>query len=216
MEEVQLRCFEPNDKYECHKLFRGGMMELIPSVYAIEVKGYLKYAVFLVPVLALTSTWSIHNFIALVCFCATMAALIYILIYYNTVEFINHCLSDDLQDIAKFYQEGSCMFVAVLSGAIVGMAGVIHKDQHKPGEAEVFRMSVNPSIRKRGIASKLLKAIEQFCKDNDYAKLTLKTTNGQYAAMALYEKKGFKEIQRQQPAPFVYFVKHVMYEKVLT
>ncbi|XP_028516385.1 N-acetylaspartate synthetase [Exaiptasia diaphana] len=214
--EVELRSFEPNDKYECHTLFRRGMMEVIPSLYAIEVKGYLKCALFLVPVIALTLTWSLRDVIVLLCLCAIIAALVYIHIYFTMTRFIHHSLSDDLQDVAKVYQDGSCMFVAVLNGAIVGMAGVLHNDQHKPGHAEVLRMSVNPSIRKRGIATKLLKAIEHFCNDNNYTKLTLKTTSGQYAAMALYEKNGFKEIRRQQPAFFVHFIKQVMYEKMLT
>ena len=96
------------------------------------------------------------------------------------------------------------MIVAELDGKVVGMCAVAKKGHHKPGEAELQRMSVSPAFRKQGIAKQLVKLIEEFCNDHQYNRLILSTLNSYSGALALYKKCGFKLITTE-PFPYKIF-----------
>lgn len=212
--DLELRCFEPKDQEQCRLLFRAGMMENCFPLFKVEVMGYLPYALILLS-LVFAIHWSFQDVLVYFLVCVVYSALVYIFIYLANTNYIDGVLNSDLKDIAKFYQDGSCMFVVLLQGKVVGMAGIQHKGNHKPGQAELARMSVSSSIRKRGIASKLLRRLEEFCRENNYSNIILMTTNAQRAAMALYEKYGFKEIRRKSILRHLPFLRHVHYEKQL-
>ena len=60
--------------------------------------------------------------------------------------------------------------------------------------AEVRRMYVAPSVRRKGIARRLLTALEQVASGFGYRILRLETGNRQPEAIALYESFGFYRI----------------------
>jgi GNAT superfamily N-acetyltransferase len=60
--------------------------------------------------------------------------------------------------------------------------------------AEIRRMFVAPSVRRRGIAWRLLTALEVKAGEFGYAILRLETGNRQAEAIALYEAYGFRRI----------------------
>ena len=60
---------------------------------------------------------------------------------------------------------------------------------------EIKRMYVPPGHRGKGIALKLLKELEQWIKELNYARCVLETGKKQPEAIALYKKKGYQQIQ---------------------
>ena len=60
-----------------------------------------------------------------------------------------------------------------------------------PGAVEVKRMYVLPNLRKQGIASIILTALEQWAAELTYTKCVLETGKRQPEAIALYSKNGY-------------------------
>jgi len=190
---LELRPFEPSDQEQCQALFSAGIMETLVPKFKNEMNGYLPFALILLSTI-LAVRWSIHDVLVLLGFYVIYVFLVYIFVYKALSDYIKQALDSDLKDIGKFYRDGSCMFVAVIHGQVVGIAGIQHKDNHKPGQAELFRMSVSSAFRKKGIGSKLLRLIIEFCQENQYSKITLKTSNEKVAAISLYRNHGFENV----------------------
>ena len=103
-------------------------------------------------------------------------------------SYVKQSLQDDLSNINKVYVEsGGCFLVATNpnTGAIVGTVGGQGKGKHM---FELRRMSVHPENQGTGLGKKLLQRLEKECKSG---KMTLTTTNIQYAAHFLYRRNGF-------------------------
>lgn len=63
-----------------------------------------------------------------------------------------------------------------------------------PDAAEIKRMYVVPSARRRGVARRLLRALEDAARERGYAVVRLDTGPLQRGAMALYADEGYAEI----------------------
>lgn len=61
------------------------------------------------------------------------------------------------------------------------------------GEGEIQRIAVLPAARRRGIARKLMEAMESFAKENQGEALTLEVRRGNEGARNLYKSCGFAE-----------------------
>jgi len=85
----------------------------------------------------------------------------------------------------------TAFLIARLEGRPVGCAALRPIDAKA---AEVRRMYVAPSVRRRGIARRLLAELEGKAGEFDYAILRLETGNRQPEAIALYESFGFRRI----------------------
>ncbi|MDR3596551.1 ribosomal protein S18-alanine N-acetyltransferase [Clostridium sp.] len=80
-------------------------------------------------------------------------------------------------------------FVAKVDNKVIGFAGTwIVLD-----EAHITNIAVHPDHRNNGIASKLLKELINYCKNNGCIAYTLEVRSGNKAARGLYEKYNFKE-----------------------
>ena len=66
--------------------------------------------------------------------------------------------------------------------------------------AEIKRMRVTKSHRRRGIARILVEIAEDFCRRNGYQRIILDTTNHQQPAQHLYESLGYTRTH-EQPLP---------------
>jgi len=64
----------------------------------------------------------------------------------------------------------------------------------EPGVMEVKRMYVPPQHRGKGIATKILSALEQWAKELSYKKCVLETGKRQPEAIELYKKNGYQII----------------------
>lgn len=78
--------------------------------------------------------------------------------------------------------------VAFLNGEPVGSAGF---RSVAPGDAEIKRMYVTPAARGRGIARRLLAALEQSATAAGCHRMILETGSKQPEALALYESSGY-------------------------
>ena len=82
--------------------------------------------------------------------------------------------------------------VLVYEGETAIGCGAIRKfDDHS---MEVKRMYVTPRNRQRGIASMILKELENWCIELGYKKCILETGKNQPEAIALYTKNGYRRI----------------------
>jgi ribosomal protein S18 acetylase RimI-like enzyme len=66
---------------------------------------------------------------------------------------------------------------------------------------EVKRLYVRPTFRERGIAERLLEALERFAASRDAEWLYLDTTDELQAAIAFYERHGYLRCDRYNDNP---------------
>ena len=195
--DVRIRAYNNADLQECREIFTHGMEQLINLIARVLFPKYLRFlaalSVLFLAILAALQ-WTVTILLLYIFTCAILLALVYIHVYIECWKFINSCLATDLENIEKSYMssDGSHMWVAEWNGKVVGMVGLIHNESHKPGVAELQRMSVSPVCRRMGIARKLLDELLKHAKDQQFEKIVLTTTSAQTPAIRLYKKYGFK------------------------
>ncbi|PFX22708.1 probable N-acetyltransferase CML1 [Stylophora pistillata] len=194
---VQVRAYRTKDLQNCRDIFTQGMVQLISLVLRVVFPRYIwlsSASSLFVLVLVVLFQWTSTAFYLYILTCAIALSMLYIHVYIECWKFINSCLATDLRDIEKTYMtnDGCHMWVAEWSGKVVGMVGLVHNESHKPGVAELQRMSVSPACRRMGIARKLLDELLNYAKDKRLERLVLTTTNAQTPAIRLYKKYGFK------------------------
>lgn len=201
---LKIRSYHSSDYEECREIFSQGMQQLI-SIIAGGIFLDLLWYVAMVTIFALVASlkWSIWIFFASLFICLVLWALLYIFIYLQCWEFINHCLKTDLMNIEKTYManKGCHMWVAEWNGKIVGMVGLVQNENHKTGTAELQRMSVSKTCRKMGVASKLLEELLKHSREEGLEKIVLSTSSAQRPAIRLYRKFGFKLIEGKPYIP---------------
>ena len=87
---------------------------------------------------------------------------------------------------------GSNFWIAELEGQAVGCVGAYRRDEE---EAEIRRLVVDGSARRRGVASQLLEQAEEFCRDAGYARAIVWTANHMSAAIAFLRHRGYHELE---------------------
>jgi GNAT superfamily N-acetyltransferase len=80
--------------------------------------------------------------------------------------------------------------------------------------AEVKRMYVEPAVRGRGLAKRLLTALEDVARNMGYRALRLETADRQPEAIGLYESAGYHRIEPF--GPYVNSERSLCFEKRLT
>ena len=73
---------------------------------------------------------------------------------------------------------------------VVGYAGL----QVVLDEGYITNVAVRPDCRRRGVAGRLLDVFERFAEGNHLAFLTLEVRAGNYAAIALYGRHGYRGV----------------------
>jgi putative acetyltransferase len=96
-----------------------------------------------------------------------------------------------LLDVGELEAPGVTVLVARSAGAAVGMAALVERGD---GSAELKRLFVRTEARGRGIASGLLRMIEQLAHERAVSTVQLETGPLQPEAIALYEKLGYRHI----------------------
>ena len=80
------------------------------------------------------------------------------------------------------------------AGRVAGYAGLtVVLD-----EGSIDNIAVRPDCRRRGVASQLLDVFLNFARGNRLAFLTLEVRASNYAAIALYGSRGFREVGRRK------------------
>uniref|UniRef100_A0ABI7Z711 N-acetylaspartate synthetase n=1 Tax=Felis catus TaxID=9685 RepID=A0ABI7Z711_FELCA len=89
-------------------------------------------------------------------------------------------------------QAGSCFWVAVLDGNVVGI--VAARAHEADNTVELLRMSVDSRFRGKGIAKALGRKVLEFALVHNYSAVVLGTTAVKVAAHKLYESLGFRHM----------------------
>lgn len=87
---------------------------------------------------------------------------------------------------------GSCFWVAVLDGNVVGI--VAARAHEADNTVELLRMSVDSRFRGKGIAKALGRKVLEFALVHNYSAVVLGTTAVKVAAHKLYESLGFRHM----------------------
>ena len=87
---------------------------------------------------------------------------------------------------------GSYNVIALFDGQPAGMASGIPAED-SAGAAELISMWVSPAARGRGVADRLVRAVEDWAGQAGAGVLTLAVTEGNASAIALYRRCGFAE-----------------------
>ena len=192
---VKIRPYHSSDYQDCREIFTQGMEQLISLVTRVVFPRYC-WLLAVLSVFALLAAFKYNLWIAPlhIFACAVLLSLLYVDVYLECWKYINSCLATDLMNIEQSYMssDGSHMWVAEWNGKVVGMVGLIHNESHKPGVAELQRMSVSPICRRMGIGRKLIDELLKHAKDQHFEKIVLTTTSAQTPAIRLYKKYGFK------------------------
>ncbi|XP_052000055.1 N-acetylaspartate synthetase [Xyrauchen texanus] len=190
---VFIREFEHSDREEVRRIFNEGIMERIPNSAFRGLKQQ-------------TRTQFIYAFLTVMCYVMSKSYTLtfctpFILMgaryYYSRKVILNYldcALHTDMADIEAYYMRptGSCFWVAVLQGQVVGI--VAAQGREDDNTVELRRMSVDSRFRGKGIAKALGRRVLEFAMLNNYSSVVLGTTAVKMAAHKLYESLGFRRV----------------------
>ena len=115
----------------------------------------------------------------------------------------NSGYEDDLRNIKRDYLcPGSNFWVAEAEEQLIGMVAAQRIDD-RTGRPR--RMRVTRDWRRKGVATRLLNTVEEFCREQGYTRLILDTTEQQTAAHRLYEGAEFVRVGDRMLGPFRVF-----------
>ncbi|KAG7330422.1 hypothetical protein KOW79_006644 [Hemibagrus wyckioides] len=192
-EQVLIRDFERGDNAEVRRIFTEGIMERIPNTAFRGLKQQTHtqfiYAVLTVMCFVMTKSFMLT--------CCTPFILMGARYYYSRRVILNYldcALHTDMADIEAYYMKptGSCFWVAVLDGQVVGI--VAAQGREDDNTVELRRMSVDSRFRGKGIAKALGRRVLEFAMLNNYSAVVLGTTAVKMAAHKLYESLGFQKV----------------------
>ena len=109
-------------------------------------------------------------------------------------EYLDGALTHDLAHVEQSYlqRRGSNFWMAEIDGEPVGCIGAYRRDDE---EAEIRRLAVDRTARRRGVASQLLEQAEEFCRDAGYDRAIVWTANHMSAAIAFLQSRGYHELE---------------------
>jgi putative acetyltransferase len=108
-------------------------------------------------------------------------------------EFARSLYSEEecfMLDVAELERPGVTVWVARRDGVALGMASLVVGDEFP----ELKRLFVYDDARGGGVAGSLLDAVENHARDASARVIRLETGDRSTAAVALYEKRGYRHI----------------------
>ncbi|MEV0616937.1 GNAT family N-acetyltransferase [Nonomuraea sp. NPDC050404] len=103
---------------------------------------------------------------------------------------------DDFPRIQDIYLAcGGDFLVGEVDSRVVSMGGLKPIDTNT---AEICRLRVHPEFQRRGLGAAMLIALEQRAVELGFLGVRGDTTLNQEAALALYERQGWRELSREQ------------------
>ncbi|KAG7270333.1 hypothetical protein CRUP_007034 [Coryphaenoides rupestris] len=192
---VFIREFERGDHGEVRRIFNEGIAERIPNTafrgLRQQPKTQFLYALLTLMCFVVTKSFTLT--------CCAPFILMGARYYYSRkviLSYLDCALHTDMADIEAYYMKpaGSCFWVAVLEGRVVGI--VAAQGREDDNAVELRRMSVDARYRGKGIAKALGRRVLEFAVRNNYAAVVLGTTAVKMAAHKLYESLGFRRTGR--------------------
>jgi putative acetyltransferase len=109
--------------------------------------------------------------------------------------YIAQSLTEEVERIPEYYAEkGGGFWVAISGGDLVGMFGL---ERIAAGVMELRRMYVDPGVRRRGIAQRMLHFAEAECRRREAFRLDLSTSELQGPAISLYRNAGYRLVREE-------------------
>ncbi|HEX4815591.1 MAG TPA: GNAT family N-acetyltransferase [Nonomuraea sp.] len=103
---------------------------------------------------------------------------------------------DDFPRIQEVYLAcGGDFLVGEVGSRVVAMGGLKPVDSTT---AEVCRLRVHPEFQRRGFGAAMLRALERRAVELGFSRVRGDTTLNQEAALALYERQGWRERSRER------------------
>jgi len=118
--------------------------------------------------------------------------------YYEAVHVVQRDNPQKLQAILQARASG--LWIATLAGKAVGCV-LLRELPSVPHAAECKRLYVQPHARGRGIADKLMDALEDFAHGEGVQSIYLDSYGDLKTAIALYRKRGYEECERYNDNP---------------
>ena len=113
-------------------------------------------------------------------------------------SYIKRSLEEEIDRLSDYYaQKQGAFFVAYDGERLAGMFGL---EGLGTQVAELRRMYVDASLRKRGLARTMLDHVEQVCRQAGTTVLTLSTSKLQQAALAFYRNAGYRLVREETAA----------------
>ncbi len=94
----------------------------------------------------------------------------------------------------------SIYFVVALDNTVAGGGGIAPLEEADPSICELRKMYFLPKLRGLGAGSQLIRRCIDAAREYGYRQCYLETLTGMNSAQALYEKTGFKRIDRPMGA----------------
>jgi ribosomal protein S18 acetylase RimI-like enzyme len=211
---ITLRPFEAGDSAAVHALFSAGVISLVPALFRatlVPPKG--KAGVLLLLSLATLAGFAGLGAESLFLVAAILLSAQYLLIGRAKKKYADTAIAGDVADIQAHYRKtGGEFWVATVpdlpqvfgpNGRVVGIVGCDPKGGKNDGRRQVCelrRMSVDPHFQQRGIASSLVQKLEDFAREQGFARVELSCLSVQAAALALYKSRGFS-FERAEALP---------------
>lgn len=118
--------------------------------------------------------------------------------YYDAVDV---AVRDDADEFAReYFGDGSGIWLAYEDGKAVGCIALRPLPQFERS-GEIKRMYVKPESRGRGIAERLLMALEVYATDLAYSRLYLDSKDDLATAIRFYQRHGYEACERYNDNP---------------
>jgi GNAT superfamily N-acetyltransferase len=109
--------------------------------------------------------------------------------------YIARSLKEEIDRVSDYYREREGGFwVAVDGEKIVGIFGL---ESTGDGAMELRRMYVDPDVRRRGIARRMLQFAEQECRRLGRPRMVLSTSALQQEALSFYRNAGYQLVREE-------------------
>ncbi|XP_030596131.1 N-acetylaspartate synthetase-like [Archocentrus centrarchus] len=193
MDRLLVRKFELKDNRVVQHIFYDGLMEMVPDTAFRGLRHHpeslLLYAAMTVMALVITKSWWVVGL---------LPAIVVCLRYFYSRRvihgYLKQAMSTDMANIEEFYMKspGSCFWVAVLEGEVVGIVAAVGQQEVSGGAVVLQRMCVEQRHRKRGVGVALGRKVLEFAAHRGYSSVILGTTAYALAAHHLYQSLGFR------------------------
>jgi predicted GNAT family acetyltransferase len=187
VDEIIIRAFRPEDLPQVKELFTSGMMGLIPEFFKV---GMLRWNVSRAFWLLLAASSPVVP--GMYQGVAGLGWMAWHCRYISKAMkgYTKHGRDSDLADIQGVYLKngGNFLVAATPDGKVVGMVAGEPKEDNS---IELRRMSVDQTIQKKGVASRLIQRLQEDAKKAGFVNMFLTCSSVQYAAQGLYRKNLF-------------------------
>lgn len=110
-------------------------------------------------------------------------------------DYISASLTEEIEHIASYYERKQGAFwVAQRGEKIVGMFGL---EPSSLNAMELRRMYVDPDVRRRGIARRMLDFAENECRKRHRPRMDLSTSELQDDALSFYRDNGYQLVREE-------------------